>query len=133
MIPKKAKDYIKTQAEKERIPVEDMEIIILSYYKLMRDTLSSLKHLRVRFTGMGTMRIRINYLQKEIKKLEKNKEMHNWEKRMKLEPLQELDKKREEEWARRSMVKEMKDAYKRNHKKQNDTKGEVSESLGEQE
>lgn len=153
MNPKKVKDYIGSQAQKEGIPEEDMEIIVLAYYKLLRDCLSSLKDTTVQVLGMGTMQVRQKYLSVMIQKIKEDESLENWDRNKQLEPLLRLSEqfkvdrekrmfdfqqrkeyKRGIAWKKKYGIKDEEDTNEEidnSQPKEDDIKGEVSEGLGE--
>ena len=138
MIPKKAKDFIAEQAKILGIPEEDLDAMVTEYFRELQDAMRQLKHPRLLFLGMGSLKLSTKRAKKAIEEMRAFQLRNEGrltqaildEKENELEKLSKILEIREEDYEREKVVRARIKEYKRT--KQNDTEREISEGLGEQ-
>lgn len=126
MIPKKSNVIYKELAEEMSIPVELVEDLIQEYYKNLRNELTNLTNPRINVEGLGQFVARSGLVKKSIERYKKALDSHDtstfrayYNKKMleeKVECLENLDKKIEEQEIKKQKFKQDKneDKFKRN-------------------
>lgn len=129
MIPKKSNVIYKELAEEMSIPVELVEDLIQEYYKNLRNELTNLTNPRINVEGLGQFVARSGLVKKSIERYKKALDSHDtstfrayYNKKMleeKVECLENLDKKIEEQEVKKQKFKQDKneDQFKRNLEK----------------
>jgi hypothetical protein len=73
MLPKRANDLIEQYAKEQGVPVEDMRLILLGYYREIKHKASELEHWRIQLEGIGWMKIGYKKIKADHIKLKVNK------------------------------------------------------------
>jgi 4-alpha-glucanotransferase len=116
MIPKKSNTLYKELAEEIDVPIELVEDLIQAYYKNLRNELTNLTNPRINVEGLGQFVARPGLVKKSIERYKKALNSHDtstfrayYNKKMleeKVECLESLDKKIEEQEIKKQKFKQ---------------------------